>query len=31
MYEPLERRMADALVGLASVRLGDYRRPGVRR
>ena len=28
MYEPLERRMADALVGLASVRLGDYAEAG---
>jgi len=28
IYEPLERRMADALVGLASVRLGDYAEAG---
>ena len=28
MYEPLERRMADALVGLASVRLGEYAEAG---
>jgi len=27
-YEPLERRMADAFVGLASVRLGDYSEAG---
>jgi len=27
-YEPLELRMADALVGLASVRLGDYAEAG---
>ncbi len=28
MYEPFERRMADALVGLASVRLGEYAEAG---
>lgn len=27
-YEPLERRMSDALIGLASVRLGDYSEAG---
>jgi hypothetical protein len=27
-HEPLDRRMADALVGLASVRLGDYAEAG---